>query len=123
MLPSRTSAAATMCIHKGLAAHPARCRFIGYRPGDPTAGQPPPTFPASGVPPPPGGLKTIDLRQMSMAQLHAEAAATQTQDVFAALLPDPPGAWAAWAAAGVQGGETASCKTCPCLPAYSMPAW
>jgi hypothetical protein len=28
---------------------------------------------------------------MTMAQLHAEAAATQTRDVFAALLPDPPG--------------------------------
>ena len=29
---------------------------------------------------------------MSMAQLQAEAAATQTHDLFAALLPDPPGA-------------------------------
>ena len=68
------------------------CRFIGYRPGDPTAAVPPAVMPAPSVPAPPGGLKTLDLRQMSMAQLHAEAAATQTRDLFAALLPDPPGA-------------------------------
>jgi len=48
-------------------------------------------MPRPGVPPPPGGLKTLDLRQMTMAQLHAEAAATHTRDLFAALLPDPPG--------------------------------
>lgn len=49
-------------------------------------------MPAATVRPPPGGLKTLDLRHMTMAQLHAEAAATQTRDLFAALLPDPPGA-------------------------------
>ncbi|KAI7840273.1 hypothetical protein COHA_006055 [Chlorella ohadii] len=65
--------------------------FIGYRPGDPTAAVPPAAMPRPGVPPPPGGLKTLDLRQMTMAQLHAEAAATHTRDLFAALLPDPPG--------------------------------
>jgi len=41
--------------------------------------------------PPPAGCKVLDLRSMTMAQLHAEAAATQTKDVFAGLLPDPPG--------------------------------
>lgn len=71
-----------------------KCRFIGYRPGDPTAATPPAAMPAATVRPPPGGLKTLDLCHMTMAQLHAEAAATQTRDLFAALLPDPPGAWA-----------------------------
>lgn len=66
------------------------CRFIGYRPGDPTAGMPPATMPPPSVPPP-AALKDIDLREMSMAQLSAEAAATQTRDMFVGLLPDPPG--------------------------------
>lgn len=68
------------------------CRsFIGFRPGDPTAGPPPATMPAPGVPQP-RGLTTVDLRQTTMAELHAQAAATQPRDVFAALLPNPPGA-------------------------------
>jgi hypothetical protein len=41
--------------------------------------------------PPTADVKPIDLREMSMAQLVAEAATTQARDVFAALLPDPPG--------------------------------
>lgn len=41
--------------------------------------------------PPAADLKPIDLREMNMAQLSAEASTTQARDIFAALLPDPPG--------------------------------
>ena len=75
--------------HLHLSLH-SMCRYIGFRPGDPTATPPPTAMPPPTVPPPPGS-RTIDLRQMSMAELHAEAAATQIRDIFAALLPDPPG--------------------------------
>lgn len=69
---------------------PLVCRVIGFRPGDPTAGPLPATMPAPLVPPP-AGMQRVDLRRMSMEELHAAAAATQPRDVFAALLPDPPG--------------------------------
>lgn len=48
-------------------------------------------MPAPAVPAPPG-LKVLDLRQVTMAELHAEAAATLERDPFEVLLPDPPGA-------------------------------
>ena len=66
------------------------CSYIGYRPGDPTAGPPPAAMPAPAVEPA-AGSKVIDLREMSMAQLMAEAATTHSRDFFAALLPNPPG--------------------------------
>ena len=66
------------------------CSYIGYRPGDPTAGPPPAAMPAPAVEPA-AGSRVIDLRGMSMAQLMAEAATTHSRDFFAALLPNPPG--------------------------------
>lgn len=52
---------------------------------------------------PPAGMQRVDLRQMSMDELHAAAAATQPRDVFAALLPDPPGGLWPWFSTGSTG--------------------
>lgn len=71
---------------------PSPPSFIGFRPGDPTALQPPAAMPRPSVPPPPG-QRVLDLRQLSQAQLLAEAAASLERDPFdGVLLPDPPGA-------------------------------
>jgi hypothetical protein len=66
--------------------------LIGFRPGDPTVGTLPPTLPPLQQPPS-ADVEVIDLAELTQTQICQLAAESAPEvDVFAALLPEAPGA-------------------------------